>query len=373
MKFLFIIFLSIVVILNIGNAQPLRNNTYDIQSIYTMTVESGWNLLSLPLAGTDEGKNSLFPSAVSDAFLYNNEYIAEDTLANGYGFWIKFNAAESFAIYGDTVLYDSISVQPGWNLIGSLTVPVAVNAILVNPSGNIISDFFYYSSDAGYQLSNTIQPGKGYWVKVNQSGWIILAGVTGKACPGIQVVEYEGQTYHTVQIGNQCWLKENLDVGIRLDDSVEQVNNGIIEKYCYSNDTAYCNIYGGLYLWDEVMQYDTTEGAKGICPDGWHIPKLSEFDTLIANVNGDGNALKAVGQGNLDGIGTDLSGFSGLLTGYHHVNGGFFNLTDCTYFWSTTQTISSDVYCIALFSSWSVPGRAGNAKDMGYSVRCLKN
>jgi uncharacterized protein (TIGR02145 family) len=160
---------------------------------------------------------------------------------------------------------------------------------------------------------------------------------------------------------------------MRLDDSVGQVDNGIIEKYCYSDDTTYCNIYGGLYIWHELMQYDTTEGTRGICPEGWHIPKLSEFDTLLAYVNGDGNALKAVGQGNYDGIGTDTSGFSGLLTGYHHVNGGFFELTDCTFFWSTTRTISSDVYCIALFASWGVPGRAGNPKGMGYSVRCLKD
>lgn len=372
-KLLFITVLLVTFLANISDAQPLRNNTYDVQSTYTMTVETGWNLLSLPLVVPDGSKTSLFPSAASDAFVYQNEYVYTDTLANGYGFWMKFYSAQNIVITGDTVLYDSIVVESGWNLIGSLTTPVAINMIRSDPQGIITSDFFYYSSEAGYQSTDTIQPGKGYWVKVNQYGSIILNGATGKACPGIPVVEYEGQTYNTVQIGNQCWLKENLDVGIRLDDSVGQVDNVIIEKYCYSNDTTYCNIYGGLYLWGEAMQYDTAEGAKGICPDGWHIPKLSEFDTLLANVNGDGNALKAVGQGNFDGIGTDLSGFSGLLTGYQHVNGGFFQFTDCTFFWSTTQTISLDVYCIALFASWGVPGRAGNPKGMGYSVRCLKD
>ncbi len=42
-------------------------------------------------------------------------------------------------------------------------------------------------------------------------------------------------------------------------------NNGIIEKYCYDNNEANCDIYGGLYQWNEMMQYVTTEGVQGIC------------------------------------------------------------------------------------------------------------
>ena len=45
-------------------------------------------------------------------------------------------------------------------------------------------------------------------------------------------------------------------------------NNGIIEKYCYDNNPANCAIYGGLYQWNEMMQYTTQQGAQGICPNG---------------------------------------------------------------------------------------------------------
>src|SRR5665647_231898 len=116
-------------------------------------------------------------------------------------------------------------------------------------------------------------------------------GYSQNPCPGTPTVTYSGKTYNTVQIGNQCWLKENLDVGTMIDSLANPGNNGIIEKYCYGNNPANCTTYGGLYQWNEAMQYVTTAGAKGICPTGWHIPDTSEFQILGTTVN-NGNELK---------------------------------------------------------------------------------
>src|ERR1035437_2147476 len=135
-------------------------------------------------------------------------------------------------------------------------------------------------------------------------------------CPGVQTVDYGGKTYNTVQIGSQCWLKENLDVGTMINSATaadSMRNNGIIEKYCFNDDPNNCTTYGGLYQWNEAMQYVTTPGSKGICPTGWHIPTSAEDSTLITTVSNDGNALKAVGQ---DSTSTNTSGFSALLAGY---------------------------------------------------------
>jgi len=77
----------------------------------------------------------------------------------------------------------------------------------------------------------------------------------GLPCPGMPTVVYGGQTYNTVQIGTQCWLKENLNIGTKIPGTQNQANNGTIEKYCYNNDEANCAIYGGLYQWNEMMQY----------------------------------------------------------------------------------------------------------------------
>ena len=114
-------------------------------------------------------------------------------------------------------------------------------------------------------------------------------------CPS--TVEYSGQIYNTVAIGDQCWLKENLNVGVMLDGSLDQSDNSTIEKYCNDNSDANCTTYGGLYQWNEAMQYSILEGSQGICPAGWHIPTLVDYNTLVTYVGGDGNALKEVGQG----------------------------------------------------------------------------
>ena len=88
------------------------------------------------------------------------------------------------------------------------------------------------------------------------------------SCSGTPTVDYAGKTYHTVSIGSQCWMKENLDAGVFLTADSNQTDNGIIEKYCYNNNLDNCLVYGALYQWDEAMQYSMNQGVQGICPLG---------------------------------------------------------------------------------------------------------
>ncbi len=195
--------------------------------------------------------------------------------------------------------------------------------------------------------------------------------IMGIPCPGIPTVTYEGKTYNTVQIGTQCWLKENLNVGIRINGNQNSSNNGTIEKYCYNDSEDSCYKYGGLYQWDEAMQYLTTPGTRGICPPGWHIPANAEFETLAASVNNDGNALKAIGQGTGSGQGTNTSGFSALLAGGHGVT--FFYLGIYAFFWSSIGSSSDGaaVYCV--YSGDPSHGFDGYDIWYGFSVRCVKD
>ena len=193
-------------------------------------------------------------------------------------------------------------------------------------------------------------------------------------CPGVPTVFYSGKTYNTIQIGTQCWLKENLDVGTMINGLDTAKNNGIIEKYCYNNDPANCTTYGGLYQWNEAMQYVTTPRTKGICPTGWHIPDTSEFITLATAVNLDGNALKAVGQGQGSGAGTNTSGFSALLAGFRDFSsGGFYILGHNGNFWSSTEGGPLSEYLIFLYYFDSNIVFIYYFKDYGFSVRCLKD
>ena len=188
---------------------------------------------------------------------------------------------------------------------------------------------------------------------------------------GASRVKYDDKFYNTVPIGEQCWLKENLNVGTRKDGNILQSNNGEIEKYCYNDDPANCITYGGLYLWEEMMQYYWSEGTQGICPDGWHLPSSSEFATLINNVDDDGNSLKAIGEGYDDGAGTNASGFSALLVGRSYF-GVFAYLTNRAYFWTSSHLMVNDAWYINLFDNNStiVDYNTSNWQH-AYSVRCI--
>ncbi|MFH1197154.1 MAG: FISUMP domain-containing protein [bacterium] len=199
-------------------------------------------------------------------------------------------------------------------------------------------------------------------------------GFSQNPCPDLPTVTYDGKVYNTVQIGNQCWLKENLDVGSMLDSLKNASDNGIIEEYCYRDDLMNCNIYGGLYQWDEAMQYVTDESAKGICPNGWHIPTYEEFQTLKAAVNNVGNELKANGQGIGDGIGTNTSGFSALLAGNRSTNVNIYSLIGVgTYFWISTDYNSNVAPILLLSGDYSGIQLGLNPKKFGFSVRCIKD
>ncbi len=200
-------------------------------------------------------------------------------------------------------------------------------------------------------------------------------GPGGTPCPGLPTITYAGKTYNTVLIGDQCWLKENLDVGNMIQGNVNMSDNGTIEKYCYDNNTTNCEIYGGLYEWDEAMQYVTIGGTQGICPSGWHIPSKSEFDVLNTMVNMNGNALKAIGQGSGDGAGTNTSGFSALLAGYRTSNNTFVfqDLNYHTTFWSSGDLGLWGAYYESLVGPTNELGLPFGNKDGGSSIRCIKD
>ncbi len=201
-------------------------------------------------------------------------------------------------------------------------------------------------------------------------------------------IYYGGQTYETVIIGNQIWMAENLNVGIAIAGSANQTDNSTIEKYCYDDNTSNCDTYGGLYQWDEMMQYNTTEGVQGICPTGWHLPTDDEWKTLEmelgmsqseADTTGwrgtdEGEKMKSTSGWNNNGNGTNSSGFNALPGGFRFINGSFFDLGYNGYWWSSSEYSGSSASWIRhLDYNHDQVDRNYNTKTLGFSVRCLKN
>lgn len=138
------------------------------------TVQQGWNLLSLPLMVGDPRKSILFPTASSPAFKFSptSGYTQADTLHVGVGYWLKFDSTQQVSLVGYAMDTDTISVFLGWNLVGSISTPVAVSTLETIPSGIIASNFYRYLS--GYSTADTLHPGKAYWVKTSSQGRIVL-------------------------------------------------------------------------------------------------------------------------------------------------------------------------------------------------------
>ena len=207
----------------------------------------------------------------------------------------------------------------------------------------------------------------------------------------------DGQVYKTVEIGSQTWMAENLNY---------DYNYRTAHSYCYADS---CSKYGRLYTWsatvDSAAVFSTAgKGCgchasrspsggivRGVCPVGWHVPSLSEFQTLISYVGGyrvAGANLKSTSgwksNSQYVGNGSDSYGFSALPAGvytdaitYHVYR--FYDVGNFAFFWTTSKGS-----CVAdrLRLGWaddssnlSNISTADERADMysARSVRCLKD
>ncbi|MCF8344105.1 MAG: hypothetical protein K9H13_05645, partial [Bacteroidales bacterium] len=242
-----------------------------------------------------------------------------------------------------------------------------------------------YSTEGTYTAKMEVKDTEGLTDYATQTVTVDNGG--GNGCDGQTTLTYGGQTYDLVEIGDQCWMAENLNIGIRIDGSEEMEDNGTIEKYCLDNDPANCDEYGGLYQWNEMMQYATQQGVQGICPDGWHLPGDDEWCTLTTyidpTVNCDekdwigtdaGYKIKSTSGWYSNGNGSDAYGFAALPGGWRHeYNGGFVNLEEDARFWSSTGYGTSAAWHWRLWYNYDEVLRRYKVQDWGFSVRCVKD
>ncbi len=140
-------------------------------------LNGGWNLVSVPLKPLDNHASVIFPEVTGSVFTYSHGYVQADTLTMGKGYWVKYPVGTVIHHVGNLIQIDTIIVTPGWNLTGSISVPVEVNSIVSIPTGIITSQFYGYEN--GYSVKDTLFPAKGYWVKASTSGKLILQSNSG--------------------------------------------------------------------------------------------------------------------------------------------------------------------------------------------------
>ena len=134
----------------------------------------GWNLIGLPLEVEDASYNLLFPESIEGTlYSFNGGYNPVTNLTHGEGYWLRFANDGSTTIDGTPINELTVSLSEGWNLITGLSTPLNISSIQ-DPDGIIISGTIYGFNNGVYTVTENIEPGKGYWVRANNSGSIIL-------------------------------------------------------------------------------------------------------------------------------------------------------------------------------------------------------
>ena len=157
--------------------------------------------------------------------------------------------------------------------------------------------------------------------------------------------------YGTVKIGSQWWMAENLNEP---------------GKVCYSNLASNCALYGGLYTWSAVMNGATTEKAKGLCPTGWHIPTIAEWQQLVDFYGADTEAKKHLL------VGGD-SDFRMFLAGQRSTAGRSEMMNLVTNFWTSTKSSGENAQAMSFQRDQEPYFKLNLSWQYGFSVRCIKD
>ena len=304
----------------------------------------------------------------------------------GYGARLDFGDGGFVSLKEDEDDKLLISTVGGTRIIGG---NVGIGTITPNISAGLDVDFtgkgFLPPRMSSSQMNGIVSPPAGLMlynttlntmVYFNGTSWSSLANVDGQSCGDIV---YGGKTYHSVIIGVQCWMKENLNIGVAILGTQDQTDNGVIEKYCYNNLVLNCDIYGGLYQWNEMMQYVTTPETQGICPAGWHLPSDDEWTTLTTYLGGvlvAGGTMKEAGLAHWvapNTGATNSSGFTALPGGQRYIDGSFYDLTSYANVWSSTQYSSTNAWLRYLGYDNDDVYRTNFNETQGFSARCLRD
>ncbi len=211
----------------------------------------------------------------------------------------------------------------------------------------------------------------------------------------VGLIDYDGNIYEIVTIGNQVWMAENLKVTHyadgtaiphRMYDWASLGDNNTDKAYCWV-DYKTNSVYGALYTWAAAMNGQNSSSSspsnvQGACPTGWHLPSDAEWTTLVNEV-GSAPAAKLAGNASLWKNGAlesnanfGTTGFNALPAGLRNYSNNYFIYeTEAAIFWSATQQTSTEVFVRQIYCQSGTVTRKYlfEYKSSGKSVRCVKD
>ena len=404
----------------VGNHQDLNNSTG------FGAIPAGYHY---NLGFTNSGKYAYFWSSTEASsgnswyrsFNYNYAYVYRNNYGKHFGYSVRClrdttgGSSDSTQISLPTVTTDSVTAitTTSATLNGTVSNPDNVtitaqgfewkvteggNYTTVDASGESMSyNLTGLTANTGYSYRAfvTTAEGTSYGEEVSFTTTAAAAPQGGQPCPGAATVtDYDGNVYNTVQIGQQCWMKENLR-------TTRTPNGTIISgRYYPNNDSNNVAVYGYLYHWFAVMDgasssSATPSGVQGICPTGWHVPSNEEWTELEIYLgsqsqyicNNDSYCIakalaSTTGWNSPDEIcfccvgnnqsSNNTTGFDALPSGAYYFDSSI-SFGENAYYWSSTEGEGSIAWLFCLNNAEAEVIQNTYYKSNGLSVRCLRD
>ena len=321
-----------------------------------------------------------------------------------------YNIASTSATCGGNVTSDGGATVTARGVCWSTSQnPTVSNSHTTNGSGTgaFTSSITGLTSNTTYYVRAyaTNSAGTAYGTQMSFTTATSIPSGDAQPCPGTPTLtDIDGNTYNTVQIGGQCWMRENLRT-TKYADGISISQNGYRSDttgywYYPNNDASYKQTYGLLYNWPAVMHGATSSdatpsGIQGICPTGWHVPSYAEWTQLtdyvssqssyvcgsnnsniakaLAATTGWSSSTSTCAVGNTPSN-NNATGFSALPAGLYDGYNSYIDLAHDAMFWSSTGTITfTSAYFLSIASTSANISNWSLIKDRGLSVRCLRN
>ncbi|MCX6255325.1 MAG: fibronectin type III domain-containing protein [Bacteroidia bacterium] len=299
------------------------------------------------------------------------------------------------------------STVPGAPTIGTATAGYDLATVTftapVSDGGSAITGYTVTSNPGSITRTGSVNPiivgtltnGTAYTFTVtatNANGTGPASSASNSVTPSATIAyDIDGNVYNIVTIGSQVWMNENLKT-TKYNDGTAIPNEISAASWAASNSGAYCDYsntpansttYGRLYNWYAVDNNASTKlasnGGKNVCPTSWHVPTDAEWTTLTTYLGGEsvaGGKLKETGNTHWylpNTSATNETGFTALAGGSRGSSGGYGGLMNTGYWWSSTENTTAFAWLRAMYFDYSSVGSSVADKQIGLSVRCLRD
>ncbi|MBI2418456.1 MAG: hypothetical protein HYV28_11270 [Ignavibacteriales bacterium] len=229
-----------------------------------ITLNNGWNIVSIPINAASMNTGVLLPSATSPVYQFQGSYQPVATLTPGKGYWVRYPQSATIPVCGPSA-GNTIQVGEGWNIVGPLHNDVHTNLFTTTPANIINSPFYQYNN--GYASVQLLSVGKGYWVRAASSGTIYLPNNWEIA------KQISGQVNNTRRMmiiisdaaGNSGQLLIDGSQAGKNDFDLPPLPPAGVFDVRFAGNTSLCGMSGKETILINGAVYPVTIEARGVC------------------------------------------------------------------------------------------------------------